>query len=289
MHQHKEQTLHLDREKHRSTTFSPYRQADIRKLYGGRCTFCGEPLDPGVAFCTECGNAVEGITCPRCGTVSHRSFCSNCNYPLNEQAQEAVAEAKADPHFRRAEQLAREMAELEAVIEEGRKAMKATGQPGATATGPYESCTLSDSNRRVLAAYSELFTDATAPTVNPIPAPPVNPAPASAAEPAAATHREQFSLSKLQDAVAAYKAKAAELQRQMDAMMPPSAATPEEKRNFFSARKITSVQLRMEVQGWVCNYCGCTHRQPSECMEPQLGGKWIFKEVEALTDTYLID
>ena len=107
MHQHKEQTLHLDREKHRSTTFSPYRQADIRKLYGGRCTFCGEPLDPGVAFCTECGNAVEGITCPRCGTVSHRSFCSNCNYPLNEQAQEAVAEAKADPHFRRAEHLAR--------------------------------------------------------------------------------------------------------------------------------------------------------------------------------------
>lgn len=141
----------------------------------------------------------------------------------------------------------------------------------------------------MLAAYSELFTDAPAPTVNPIPAPPVNPAPASAAEPAAATLREQFSLSKLQDAVAAYKAKAAELQRQMDAMMPPSAATPEEKRNFFSARKITSVQLRMEVQGWVCNYCGCTHRQPSECMEPQLGGTWIFKEVEALTGTYLID
>ena len=31
------------------------------------------------------------------------------------------------------------------------------------------------------------------------------------------------------------------------------------------------------------------YEEPSECMEPQLGGTWIFKEVEALTDTYLID
>ena len=41
------------------------------------------------------------------------SFCKNCFAPLNEQAQKALSEAKFDPHFQRAEQLVKEMAELE--------------------------------------------------------------------------------------------------------------------------------------------------------------------------------
>lgn len=77
-----------------------------------------------------------------------------------------------------------------------------------------------------------------------------------------------------------YKAKMAELQMHIDAMMPLTAATPEEQRDFFSARMIITTKVEIELirQEWVCNYCGCHHKCPNECAEPQLGGKWIFEE-----------
>lgn len=103
--------------KYRQQLQYKYRHAGgVEGETGGGCTFCGAPLDNDERFCPDCGNPRGGITCPRCGTVSHRSFCSRCNTPLNELAREAVKQAKADPAFRRAEQLAAEMAELEGQI-----------------------------------------------------------------------------------------------------------------------------------------------------------------------------
>ena len=273
MEQHKHQELHKEQEKRQTATFRRYRPTTIQELYGGRCTFCGQPLDPGAAFCMECGNAVKGIPCPKCGTLSFRNFCSNCNFPLTEQAQEALAEAKNDPHFRRAEQLARQMAELEQIIE-GRDLKGRGTSEEVREEKPDESIRLTDEERRVLASYSELFST---PIVAPKPS-----VPTSHAVPT------KKRLTK-EEALAAYKAKAAELQAEMDAMMPPSAATPEEQRNFFSARKITVVELTLKPMSWVCNYCGCTHRQPSECVEPELGGKWIFGHVETTVERDLID
>ena len=86
-----------------------------------------------------------------------------------------------------------------------------------------------------------------------------------------------------------YKAKMAELQMHMDAMLPDSAATPEEQRDFFSARIITTTRIEFVKQGWVCNYCNCYHNCPDECAEPQLGGKWIFFEKEVETKQSIID
>lgn len=64
-------------------------------------------------------------------------------------------------------------------------------------------------------------------------------------------------------------------------MLPPAGSTPQEQRNYFTARKV-AVQVRCVTSrrvGWVCNYCGCTHNNPSDCYKPYLGGKWIYEDV----------
>ena len=66
-------------------------------------------------------------------------------------------------------------------------------------------------------------------------------------------------------------------------MLPPAGSTPEEQSTYYSARKVAVETVRVikkETQtGWVCNYCGCLHRQPSECAEPWHGGTWIYKTI----------
>ena len=66
-------------------------------------------------------------------------------------------------------------------------------------------------------------------------------------------------------------------------MLPPAGSTPEEQYNYYSARKVAVETVRVIKKetktGWVCNYCGCLHRQPSDCVEPWLGGTWIYKTI----------
>lgn len=66
-------------------------------------------------------------------------------------------------------------------------------------------------------------------------------------------------------------------------MLPPAGSTPEEQYNYYSARKVAVEYVRTIKKetktGWVCNYCGCLHRQPSECVEPWHGGTWIYKTI----------
>lgn len=64
-------------------------------------------------------------------------------------------------------------------------------------------------------------------------------------------------------------------------MLPPAGSTPQEQRNYHCARKVavtTRITSRVRV-GWVCNYCGCTHDQPSECSKPYLGGTWKYEDI----------
>ena len=75
-------------------------------------------------------------------------------------------------------------------------------------------------------------------------------------------------------------------------MLPPVGSTPEEQFNYYSARRVAVEQLqtvkRTIKAEWVCNYCGCHHRQPSDCVEPWQGGTWIYEteEVTIHTKTY---
>lgn len=67
----------------------------------------------------------------------------------------------------------------------------------------------------------------------------------------------------------------------LEQMLPPAGSTPQEQRNYYSARKV-AVETRTLTSrrvGWVCNYCGCTHPNPADCCKPFLGGKWVCEEV----------
>ena len=75
----------------------------------------------------------------------------------------------------------------------------------------------------------------------------------------------------------------------LEQMLPPAGSTPQEQRNYFCARKVavtTSTTTRIRV-GWVCNYCGCTHNQPSECSKPYLGGTWKYEDITTSTTEYI--
>lgn len=68
-------------------------------------------------------------------------------------------------------------------------------------------------------------------------------------------------------------------------MAPPPGSTPQQQRNYFSARKIAVVHQHRTLTptSWVCNYCGCTHNNPGECARPELGGRWNY--TETITET----
>ncbi len=221
---------------------------------GGKCSFCGAAVEDEEQFCPECGSPRGGIRCPNCGALSRRSFCSHCNTPLNDVAHEALRQAKADPAFRRAEQLAAELAELEKQIED------------AGAARPAISTEFNQEARKAASRYANLFGDVASIKIPDVKT--IKPA----------SHGKVLTGNILEAAIAEYKAKARELQQTIASMLPTPSATPEEQRNFFCARKIMTVEMRSIRQEWVCNYCGCHHKQPSECTEPGLGGTWIFVE-----------
>lgn len=245
-----------------------------------QCSYCGAAMEADDMFCEECGNPRGGISCPACGTLNFRSFCRQCNTPLNDMAAAAVRAAKADPRFRHAEQLAEEMAALAAKIKAAEAALAGGDTPEAAA--PVEpqsldtSSRLTEADRAALNRYATLF--AGVGKVRPVAAPAAKPAAAKpvAAKPAPPKARAALRLAgdTLKAAVAEYQAKAAQLEAELNAMLPPATAPPETQRNFFSARKLRVGKMGAP-QGWRCNYCGCLHRQPSECCEPQLGGHWV--------------
>jgi chemotaxis protein histidine kinase CheA len=66
-------------------------------LLNGKCKFCYSYMAPDASFCPECGNSKDGIQCPHCGRLSIFDFCTFCQKPLTEGAQEAIELAKTDP------------------------------------------------------------------------------------------------------------------------------------------------------------------------------------------------
>ncbi len=247
-----------------------------RPVSADHCTFCGAPFEGHEAYCGECGSPRAGITCPVCGEVSFRSFCSHCNAPLNDAAQLALREAQKDPNFRRAQELYAEMAQMEeylerfaAEIEEALAEDEADGAPAPDAPG------LSKEGQSLQSRYAAIMKQLG------------QKVPASAPSPRTAapktSRREKLKL-KFHDAkriLDAYTARAAEMDAALRAIVPPPNMTPQQQRDYVSARKvaITTIEKKKVPQFWTCNYCGCQHSQPSECAEPQLGGVWTYQTV----------
>ena len=95
---------------------------------------------------------------------------------------------------------------------------------------------------------------------------------------------ETFDVEEIQ---AEYQRVVKDINQLFDEMLPPAGSTPQEQYNYYSARKVAiettrKVHIHTEEKvrtGWVCNYCGCFHNQPSECCEPWRGGTWQYETI----------
>ena len=246
-----------------------------------RCGFCGGELEAGDAFCVECGGPVAGKACPQCGTVSHRSFCPRCNAPLDALARQAIEEAQSDPRYVRACQLAKELAEIEDTIATmDEEAVTETSQGHAAAE-------LDEQDRQRAMRYQQLFAAMNIPVAEKAVEQRREAAP-KAVRKKDAPIQFSFGTCDVKRAVEMYREKVRELNATLASMIPDPAEPVELQRNYLSARKmpVYSTKVVRSRQGWVCNFCGCTHSQPSECTRPELGGKWIYGESTIVTKHY---
>lgn len=229
-----------------------------------RCSFCGAPTDPSKRFCPRCGQPKEGIICPECGILNSRNFCRKCNAPLTPRAEAARAEAQADPLFRSVSRKAAELESLRRQIEEARNA--AHEEPGLT-----------DEDKALLDRYNTLFNSMG------IPEPVQSPAPVGSRK------KYQGENLNLDEIMAAYREKAAEMDAALAALTAPPDFTPEQQRDYYSARRIATVEMEYDMSGyhpmmWRCNVCSALHPCPSDCVSPELGGQWIYLTPEQYND-----
>lgn len=182
------------------------------------CTFCGTPMSWADEECPECGAPSGGIKCPDCGSLNYRAFCRKCNRPLTRAAERTLARAQAEPEFQKAQEVAKEVEQLEEVLE----------------TAPPQ-------------------------------------------------QKEEIKKK--------IKIRIQNVNDMLANMLPPAGSTPQEQRNYYAAHKIAVISTaKTRVKsGWVCNFCGCTHNQPSECTRPELGGKWLYTEETITVKDYKYD
>lgn len=231
-----------------------------------KCSFCGAPLKPGKKFCTRCGAPKDGIACPSCGTMNARNFCRHCNTPLTEMGEAAQAMAMADPQFIAVRHKAEEMANLLMQIDRLQKDAETTPLDKEP-----ERISLSEADQAMLNEYRQLLGSITAiPLQQTV-----------TSQPPEETRRQYsvptLSMDKLLEA---YREKATEMNAALAAMVPPAEFTPEQQRDYYSARKVASIQTEYDMSDyaptmWQCNLCGALHKCPSECAQPELGGAWI--------------
>ncbi len=227
------------------------------------CTFCGADIPGGAQECPECGMPRHGVSCPRCGTINARAYCRCCNEPLTIAAKKELERALKDPKFIKAAQLAVKTAELEAMLKQAMEEEVIEDVVPSSALSPEVR------RLRELMGSINQYT------------------PASGGG-GGGDDGESW-----EDRIAAMKAQylsaKAELAAALEALAPPEGSTPQQQRDYFSARKVPTVTTKTikakDPCAWVCNFCGCWHNKPSECAEPWLGGTWIYdtKTVDFVT------
>lgn len=238
---------------------------EICPVCGGKlvdyCTFCGAPMLPTDVDCPECGMPAEGVMCPTCHIRNYRPFCRQCSQPLSRAARRAVDKAKQDPKVQEAARLLKRVAELQAELE---------GAVPADEAVPEEPKGPTEGEIRLNELMAKVgFTPAETPK---------------------ATTRK---IGRTREEVMAEYQKAVEdANKVMEEMLPPAGSTPQEQRNFYTARKVAVMEIVEEkwygipvdkTMGWVCNRCQVLHRNPSECAVREFGGKWI-----TCTDTKIV-
>ena len=227
---------------------------EICPVCGGKlvdyCTFCGAPMSPEDIDCPECGMPADGVECPTCHIRNFRSFCRQCGQPLSKAARRAVEKAKEDPKVHEAARLLVKLAQLEAELE-------TAGSPeGEEPEGPTEAqLRLRELMAKVGFAPQE--------------------------KPRVTSRKLGRSREEI---LAEYEQAVQDANQVMEQMLPPAGMTPQEQRNYYTARKVAVMEVMeerwwgikvTETMGWECNKCHVLHKNPSECCVAEFGGQWI--------------
>lgn len=225
------------------------------------CTFCGADIPRGEDECPECGMSRSGIVCPKCGTRNAGGFCRKCNEPLTLAAKKELERAQKDPQFLKAAELAVQAAELLARIE---------AEEQEVPESEIKEIELPEDVLRLKELLGKTtLRQAQGPD-------------GKQAQPLDGKQQQAQRPKSKAELRAEYSKIQEELNKALEGMLPPVGSTPQEQRNYFSARKlpVEKVILTKGREAWVCNFCGCWHNCPSECCEPWHGGKWVYEYKE---------
>lgn len=254
------------------------------------CTFCGADIPRGEDECPECGMSRSGIVCPKCGTRNAGGFCRKCNEPLTLAAKKELERAQKDPLFLKAAELAVQAAELLARIEAEDQEVPESEIKEIEL--PEDVLRLKELlGKTTLRRFDKLSDRSdqkreTGSVADPVEAPALRQAQglrtSTTGEPCRTTCSAANKMKSKAELRAEYSKIQEELNRALEGMLPPVGSTPQEQRNYFSARKlpVEKVILTKGREAWVCNFCGCWHNCPSECCEPWHGGKWVYEYKE---------
>lgn len=254
------------------------------------CTFCGADIPRGEDECPECGMSRSGIVCPKCGTGNAGGFCRKCNEPLTLAAKKELERAQKDPQFLKAAELAVQAAELLARIEAEEQEVPESEIKEIEL--PEDVLRLKELlGKTTLRRFDKLSDRSdqkreTGSVADPVEAPALRqaqePRTSTTGEPCRTTCSAADKMKSKAELRAEYSKIQEELNKALEGMLPPVGSTPQEQRNYFSARKlpVEKVILTKGREAWVCNFCGCWHNCPSECCEPWHGGKWVYEYKE---------
>lgn len=254
------------------------------------CTFCGADIPRGEDECPECGMSRSGIVCPKCGTRNAGGFCRKCNEPLTLAAKKELERAQKDPQFLKAAELAVQAAELLARIEAEEQEVPESEIKEIEL--PEDVLRLKELlGKTTLRRFDKLSDRSdqkreTGSVADPVEAPALRQAQglrtSTTGEPCRTTCSAANKMKSKAELRAEYSKIQEELNKALEGMLPPMGSTPQEQRNYFSARKlpVEKVILTKGREAWVCNFCGCWHNCPSECCEPWHGGKWVYEYKE---------
>ena len=225
------------------------------------CTFCGANMTATDIDCPECGMPSDGIICPDCSTLNFRSFCRKCSRPLSRAARKAVEKAKADPKVQEAVDILVKMAELEAEMQ------NTTEEDSIIDDTPHEPTEKELRLRELMGKVG--FKPSEKPKVQP-----------------------KLNKSRSREEIQAeYQRMVEEANRILESMVPPAGSTPQEQRNYSTARKVAVMETykekvnvsyiarQEEKMGWVCNRCQNFHSGPEACAVREYGGHWTTRTV----------
>lgn len=203
----------------------------------------------------------SGVVCPKCGTRNAGGFCRKCNEPLTLAAKKELERAQKDPQFLKAAELAVQAAELLARIE---------AEEQEVPESEIKEIELPEDVLRLKELLGKTtLRQAQGPD-------------GKQTQPLDGKQQQAQKPKSKAELRAEYSKIQEELNKALEGMLPPVGSTPQEQRNYFSARKlpVEKVILTKGREAWVCNFCGCWHNCPSECCEPWHGGKWVYEYKE---------